>query len=437
MFFSIRMIVFIIMIIEFILYIKYRDYIEVPDVRNLSYRDACVLLANKGIKFADNNEYVYGNYIVADQGGTQGTLIDKDGDKLIKLNCILANESIIDEYSICNLSEESVSFEIGQKAIVELSVVTPKSKQGRTTPYILYSGYYDDEKKVWIQIGSKYIEAGEGIYKLQIDTEMLGLREGDYIFAFCIFDAENYSKGNSKAECDVQITLKGDYINYINDVFERNVISYEKRNDIFVINGVAYKYDVKELALNNVTNSDISKLTNCTNLKILKLSGEDITDLSPLEGLISLEVLEVRSAGLENIYSIANLNNLKTLLIGGMDYNGMVYSGKLSDISPIKQLTNLESLTISDCPVDNIKVLYNMTKMRNLWIYKTEVYDISVISNMVLLEDLRIHNNKIVDISSIYNLKNLKTLAISNNSIPKNQIDILWGKLSNCIIINN
>ena len=94
------------------------------------------------------------------------------------------------------------------------------------------------------------------------------------------------------------------------------------------------------LIWNNV--ADLSALRNCKLLKRLDADRNNITDLSPISGLTKLESLLLkRNRSLVDISPIAGLTNLKFLNI---------VETKVSDITLLKSLKNLESLTLNDCP---------------------------------------------------------------------------------------
>ena len=153
-------------------------------------------------------------------------------------------------YQINVLNEIPSDVNIGESFSIDLNIITPESYKFETTPFILYSAYYDEEHRVWVQMGAFRISAGEENYSLNIDTELLGLPEGRYMLSFDLFKSSDYSEGRSLSNVNVILNLSGENICYTNDIFDRNVISYEKITDVFVINGIAYSYDSEELVLN-------------------------------------------------------------------------------------------------------------------------------------------------------------------------------------------
>lgn len=338
-------------------------------------------------------------------------------------------------YEITVLDDIEYYANVGDIISININVITPDSYKHETTPFVLYSGYFDEEQWMWTQFGSFGLSAGEGNYCLHIDTRLLGLPTGRYMIAFDLFKSSSYSEGRSLASARVLLDLNGEGICYSDDIIDRNVITYEKITDIFVIGGVAYEYDSEALILDNVENDDLEKISRCKNLKFLQITGDNITDLEPLEHMYSLESLYISSKNLEDITPIGELINLKNLSIGGSQINGMGFSGKLSDISSIENLINLETLSISDCQVEDIKAVKRLSKLTLLWIYKTPVRDITPLAELIMLKDLRLHNNNISNVSVLENLKELEYLTLTGNPIVEEQLVRLQKKLPNCDIL--
>lgn len=338
-------------------------------------------------------------------------------------------------YQVNVLNEVPENVNIGEKLTVNLNIITPESYKFQSTPFILYSAYYDEDHRGWVQIGAFRIGAGEENYSLNIDTKLLGLPEGRYILSFDIFKSSDYSEGKSLSNVYVMLNLSGENTNYTNDVFERDVISYEKITDAFVIDGIAYSYDAEELVLTNVNNDDLEKISRCKKLKKLQIQGKELTDLSALQYMFSLESLIISSENLEDITPIGKLINLKNLSIGGLQHNGVGFSGKLSDITPIGDLINLETLSVYDCQVEDIKAVQKLNKLTMLWIYKTEVKDIGPLKKLVQIKDLRLHNNNISDIAVLENLRELEYLTLTGNPIVEEQMIRLRQYLPDCEIL--
>ena len=107
-------------------------------------------------------------------------------------------------------------------------------------------------------------------------------------------------------------------------------------NGITNLEGVQHCVDLKELDLgkydtsNNI--SDISALSELTNLRDLNLGGNEITDISPLSELTNLQWLWLPDNNISDISALSELTNLRDLYLGG---------NEITDISPLSELTNI------------------------------------------------------------------------------------------------
>jgi hypothetical protein len=143
-------------------------------------------------------------------------------------------------------------------------------------------------------------------------------------------------------------------------------------------------WDVVETVIK--TNADIIPLQYMKNLKFLDLTAaRDITDLSPL----------------------ANLHNLETLILS---------SRELTDLSPLANLHNLETLSLMFCSVSDLTPLANLHNLKTLNLAQNNVEDLSPLATHYKLEDLTLMGNNVTDLSPLVNLKNLETLNLSGNS---------------------
>jgi internalin A len=87
--------------------------------------------------------------------------------------------------------------------------------------------------------------------------------------------------------------------------------------------------------------------------------------------------------------------------------------GKLSDISVLAKLENLESLRASMNKVSDISPLSGLKKLDRLDLGRTEVKDIKPLSGLENLTELMLDHTKVTDIAPLASLEKLKTLSIS------------------------
>ena len=179
-----------------------------------------------------------------------------------------------------------------------------------------------------------------------------------------------------------------------------------------------YLGGVWETNVNSNEISDLSPLSNLTNLTYLDLSSNSLSDISALANLTNLTYLDLSSTDLDlssnslsDISALANLTNLTRL--------DLAWNQSLSDISALANLTNLTRLDLAwNQSLSDISALANLTNLTELDLSSThDVSDISALANLTNLTDLDLSNNSRSDISALANLTNLTWLFLYNNSI--------------------
>lgn len=136
---------------------------------------------------------------------------------------------------------------------------------------------------------------------------------------------------------------------------------------------------------------DYSSLKNLKKLKYLNLSVSNKRDISFLANLAQLEELDMRYSNLTNddMKILGGITSLKKLILGSSDC-------KITDISNLAGLKNLEELNLADCNLSSLEPLKKLTKIKDLNISSigdnvknTEEY-ISVLREMPSLERVNI-----------------------------------------------
>ncbi len=169
----------------------------------------------------------------------------------------------------------------------------------------------------------------------------------------------------------------------------------------------------------NITNLD--GLQHFTRLERFDLQGDNITDISPLKNLKRLKELNLCCNSLQSIEALGNLVNLEKLNIS---WNGI----SESDIGPLEKLTRLKELWLGSSSmlrpvaygenkISDVSALKDMSDMEILDLQELDIKDTGALKRMTKLEYLNLHNNKIGDIDALRNMKSLKELDLSNNAI--------------------
>ena len=152
--------------------------------------------------------------------------------------------------------------------------------------------------------------------------------------------------------------------------------------------------------------------------------NKDIRDLTGLEFATNLTWLDlghetvnsmiVGGNSISDISPLSNLTNLRWLNLS---------SNSISDISPLSNLTNLTELYLSSNPISDISPLSNLTNLHTLFLQGNSISDISPLSNLTNLQDLQLNSNSISDISPLLNLTGLIWLGLDWNPLSTTSIN--------------
>lgn len=150
--------------------------------------------------------------------------------------------------------------------------------------------------------------------------------------------------------------------------------------------------------------SDISFLRNLTKLTYLDLNSNSIKEISVLSKLTKLEYLNLDSA-FAHYYNAAAARKDFTR---GVTVERENFTHRIKDISPLRNLVNLQELHL----------------------YGNQVIDISPLKGLINLEVLDLGNNNVKDISALNGLTQLTSLNLSNQFPAQFQLD-WWENVKN------
>ena len=189
------------------------------------------------------------------------------------------------------------------------------------------------------------------------------------------------------------------------------------------------------LCLRDCRVSDYSFLSNLTNLTSLYFGDYEVLlpDLTPLSGLKNLKCLYFMCCfGFSDFMPLSSLTNLTNLTLVYCPAPGVIdltplssltnltnlnFSGcyNLSDISPLSNLTNLTSLDLHDCEeVSDLSPLSSLTNLTRLDLHDCKkVSDLSPLSSLEQLEFLDIRGTDVKSLNGLENARNLQRLNAS------------------------
>ena len=157
------------------------------------------------------------------------------------------------------------------------------------------------------------------------------------------------------------------------------------------------------------------------NLDCLITIGErgipwEISDIEPLKQVTQLKQLFLSSNKVKDITAIQYLINLRELFISYC---------LLTSIQPIAKLIHLERLHLVSNQIDYLKPLQNLLKLTDLQLNNNQVSDLGDLTNLKKLQYLYVSNNSIFNPQPLSKLPSLETLYLSNNKIEDFSLGIL------------
>ena len=158
------------------------------------------------------------------------------------------------------------------------------------------------------------------------------------------------------------------------------------------------------------------------------------TDIIYVGEMWEIEGLRAEAAGIESLIGLEYAKNLKSLYLGNLLYQdwtdiqiGAKTPNKISDLTPLENLTNLGKLDLTCNAVWSLRPLRNLTKLTDLRLAENKITNIAPLADLTNLGYLDIHNyyysppwagnNRIEDLSPIRNLKKLYRLDVGQNPI--------------------
>ena len=127
----------------------------------------------------------------------------------------------------------------------------------------------------------------------------------------------------------------------------------------------------------------LSGLEHCTNLKSLELDGNHIKNLEPLKNCSKLESIYIVQNELTDVNALAGCKKLKKLCLD-MNY-------KLTDISALNGLQELEYLNINETKVKDLEAFRNSTSIQDLRINDTSITDLDPLETMSGLKEVALN----------------------------------------------
>ena len=135
--------------------------------------------------------------------------------------------------------------------------------------------------------------------------------------------------------------------------------------------------------------------------------------------LMALTQLDVRNANIRDLTGLEHAHNLRALNLGSeyIQEQGEVNSNKVSDFSPLFDLTQLTRLDLYFSSLSDVSFLSNLTHLTFLNLSSNAIRDVSPLSGLARLNTLHLGNNVIADVAPLTSLPQLTSLSLQGNVI--------------------
>ncbi|MCL1828007.1 MAG: leucine-rich repeat domain-containing protein [Oscillospiraceae bacterium] len=175
------------------------------------------------------------------------------------------------------------------------------------------------------------------------------------------------------------------------------------------LGGIGFMSDVTDLNLIGLNISDLSVLSECTQIVNLDLRDNNITDLSPLINLSELERLCLRNNEIEDIRPL--MSNVK---ITYLDLEGNM----IKDVTPLEYLPGLSEAFFSSNPLSSVATFNKLPNLTRLGLKNTGLKD--------------------SDLDILKQLQSLRELAVDDNeALSAEKTDELKETLSGCVVTHS
>ncbi|HHQ0949570.1 TPA: InlB B-repeat-containing protein, partial [Listeria monocytogenes] len=137
-----------------------------------------------------------------------------------------------------------------------------------------------------------------------------------------------------------------------------------------------------------------------------------ITDITPVANMTRLNSLKIGNNKITDLSPLANLSQLTWLEIG---------TNQISDINAVKDLTKLKMLNVGSNQISDISVLNNLSQLNSLFLNNNQLgnEDMEVIGGLTNLTTLFLSQNHITDIRPLASLSKMDSADFANQVIKK------------------
>jgi len=155
---------------------------------------------------------------------------------------------------------------------------------------------------------------------------------------------------------------------------------------------------------------------NVTGVNLDNTNIDDLSILGEFEHIINLSLYKTK------ISDIDFLSNLKS--IEKLDLRG---AQQISDFKPLRFLTNIIELNLSNTEISDLDPLNQLYKLRKLHLTSTKIKNLNFLNELHSLIEIHLNDTSITNLAPIAELRNLKTIYAVKCDIKKLPLAIVKG----------
>ncbi len=201
-------------------------------------------------------------------------------------------------------------------------------------------------------------------------------------------------------------------------------------------NGISPDFDSLENASNLVNlYLDYNNLTSIEglrdrdiSLKVLHINNNELTDITPISEYTEITTLRIHSNNIVNIDDLSGMTGLETIDLS---------NNSIIDFTDLLSIPNLESVTLNNNDITFIPdISDSWDDLSILDLHSNELNDTSGVEGHQTLETLILYNNGLTELTGISNLPELDSLIIFSE-IDEVELDLIDQNPNNISIIRN
>jgi internalin A len=134
----------------------------------------------------------------------------------------------------------------------------------------------------------------------------------------------------------------------------------------------------------------------------------ELSDLTPSRDLANLQDLSVSLTQVCDLTPLKDLTNLQYFSVS---------STQVCDLTPLKDLTNLQYFSVHSTQVSHLTPLKDLTNLQYLSVHSTQVCDLTPLKDLTNLQYLSIFETEVSDLTPLKGLTNLHYLSVHSTQV--------------------